>query len=121
MSPNRRRFARIVVDLPAWIESGRHRWPVTVIDLSFKGALVKIPPACQISAGTNCELGLVNTDDMARADKAFVHMDCEVRHSDGSMLRLACLQLDDASLEQLREMFACSLGDPMLEEVVFDS
>lgn len=116
MSSNRRRFARVVVDLPAWVEAGAKRWPVTVIDISFKGALVQVPPTCTVSAGMNCEMGLVNIDDMARADKAFVRMLCEVRHAQGSLVRLACLQLDDASLEQLREMFASNLGDPAFEE-----
>lgn len=116
MTANRRRFARVNVDIPAWIETEGGRWPVTVVDLSFKGALVRAPQACPVTRGMTCEMGLVNSDDMTRADKAFVRMACEVRHADGSLLRLACLQLDPDSLAQLREMFATNLGDPAIEE-----
>lgn len=109
MTDDRRRFARIVFDAPAWIDAGGVRQMVTVIDLSFKGALVKTAAPAALALGESCELSLT-----LDADGAGICMATTVKHVDGDHLGLDCVDLDLDSMTHLRRLIALNLGDPAL-------
>lgn len=112
MSDDRRRFARIGFDAPAWIERGDAApQAVAVIDLSFKGALVKPGDGGTLAAGQVCELVMALGQD---GDQ--IRMDAEVRHVDGPLLGLVCTSMDLDSMTHLRQLIALNLGDPALLE-----
>jgi fluoroacetyl-CoA thioesterase len=106
----RRRYHRIGFDAPARWERGSRHVPVTVVDLSFKGALVAWTgptPALGERGVLRVSLG---------QDGEQIRMDTEVRHVDGSLLGLACSDLDLDSMTHLRQLVSLNLGDPALVE-----
>lgn len=107
----RRRFARIGFDTPAWLEWGHQRCPVTVVDLSFKGVLVKCSAADQMKLGVHAALEVSLGGEDAR-----IRMTTEVKHIEGSLLGLACIDLDLDSMTHLRRLVTLNLGDPALVE-----
>lgn len=112
MTDDRRRFARIGFDAPAWIECAESTpQAVTVIDLSFKGALVDAGPNGKLAAGQACALVVSIGQDGEQ-----IQMDAEVRHVEGSLLGLACTGMDLDSITHLRQLMALNLGDPALLE-----
>lgn len=112
MTDERRRFHRIGFDAPAWIERpGAAPEPVTVVDLSFKGALVKAEDASRYEVGERCELVVALGED-----EAHIRMGSELKHVEGALLGLACVDLDLDSVTHLRRLIALNLGDPALLE-----
>jgi PilZ domain len=112
MTDDRRRFARIGFDVPAWIEcAGSTPQAVTVIDLSFKGALVSAGTPGALVAGQACALVVAIGQDGEQ-----IQMEAEVRHVDGPLLGLACASMDLDSMTHLRQLMALNLGDPALLE-----
>lgn len=112
MTDDRRRFARIVFDAPAWIERpGANAEAVSVIDLSLKGALVRADRQRPAVMGEQCMLRMSLAQDGAE-----ICMEAEVRHIEGSLIGLACLELDLDSVTHLRQLIALNLGDPALLE-----
>ena len=112
MTDDRRRFARIGFDAPAWIErAGVAPEAVTVVDLSFKGALVKVTDAACHTPGERCELVVTLGED-----EACIRMGSELKHIEGALLGLACVDLDLDSVTHLRRLIALNLGDPALLE-----
>ncbi len=107
----RRRFVRIGFDAPAWLERGTHRLPVAVVDLSFKGALVKCEAADTLMPG---EQGVLRVSLGKDGDQ--IRMATEVRHIEGTLLGLACTDLDLDSMTHLRRLVTLNLGDPALVE-----
>lgn len=110
MTDERRRFHRIGFDAPAWIERpGGAREAVTVVDLSFKGALVRAADPARHPVGERCELVVDLAEDEAR-----IRMSSELKRVEGDQLGLACIDLDLDSVTHLRRLIALNLGDPAL-------
>ncbi len=112
MSNDRRRFARIGFDAPAWIErAGAVPQGVVLVDLSFQGALLKPAPGQAPHLGEACVLVVSLGQD---GDQ--VRMEAEVRHVDGELIGLASTSMDLDSVTHLRRLIALNLGDPALLE-----
>ena len=54
----RRRFHRILFDAPTTIESAGQLYHTTLLDISLKGALARIPPKWQPNAGEQVTLSI---------------------------------------------------------------
>lgn len=112
MSTNRRHFARVSFEAPARLTTRTERLDVVVLDLSFKGALVRLSPGSPTPAlGTRCwiSMGLLGLDEQ-------ITLDCEVAHFSGQDLGLLCRGLDIDSMTHLRRLIELQLGDPQLLE-----
>lgn len=108
---NRRHFSRIAFHAPAELVTGHDHGKAVVVDLSLKGALVRVPGISTIAAGENCTLH-VGLGDIG----ATIRMQCTVVHVEGSYLGLACRNIDLDSATHLRRLVELNLGDAALLE-----
>lgn len=110
MTEERRRFTRIAYAAPAALVLASHRAPVAVIDLSLKGALLRVPAGAALPGiGTPCELRLA-----LGGDASAIRMPARVAHHDGRELGLECSELDLDSATHLRRLIGLNLHDPAL-------
>lgn len=109
MNQNRRHFSRVAFDAPAQLVTARERYEVKVIDLSFKGALVRVPERAALRAGMPCNLQVT----LAETD-AGIAMSTEVSHVQDGRAGLQCRSIDIDSMTHLRRLIEFQLGDPAL-------
>lgn len=108
----RRHFARVGFDAPAQLATPTERLiAVKVVDLSFKGALVRLPAGYKLSPGTRCGLNV----SLAEMDEV-ITMSTEVTHVEGTQVGLLCRGMDIDSMTHLRRLIEMQLGDPALLE-----
>lgn len=105
----RRHFSRVAFDADAVLTTTADRLAVKVIDLSLKGALLRLPVATTLSAGAPCLLE-VKLGDTSLA------MAAEVAHLHGEQVGLQCRSIDLESVTHLRRLIEMNLGDPQLLE-----
>ncbi len=82
-----------------------------VIDLSLKGAMIRLPLKTSIENGANCTVR-VQLDEMGDE----ISMDTRVAHVNGNDAGLVCLSIDLDSVTHLRRLVELNLGDPQLLE-----
>ena len=108
---NRRQFARIAFHAPADLVTSEQQQDVVVLDLSLKGALVRLPVGHKVAAGENCTLR-VRLGDL----DASIRMQGVVTHVEGLYIGLVCRNIDLDSVTHLRRLVELNLGDPQLLE-----
>lgn len=111
MPYERRHFIRVEFDAPARLIVGDAAFPVMVIDLSLKGALVQMPRGIQVSTSAPCKLCVPLNGDLVE-----ISMDMQVAYVDGHVLGLECTHSDIDSVTHLRRLIELQLGDPALLE-----
>lgn len=111
MNANRRHFSRIAFHAPAQLVFADHHDDVTILDLSLKGGLVRLPAGHRARAGENCTLHMPLPGSTTQ-----IRMQGTVAHIAGSYLGLACRNLDLDSATHLRRLVELNLGDPQLLE-----
>jgi PilZ domain len=82
-----------------------------VLDLSLKGALVRLPGAARLAAGDPCLLS-VSLSEMEVA----IAMAGEIAHVEGDRVGLLCRSIDIESITHLRRLLEINLGDAQLLE-----
>ena len=109
MSQERRQYSRIAFHAPAELILSDRNVDVVVLDLSLKGALIRLPTDTQIPDGTRCTLRL-------RLDALGDHIRMETRisHGEGRYAGLACHGIDLDSVTHLRRLVELNLGDEAL-------
>jgi hypothetical protein len=109
MTQNRRQYSRIPFQSEArlFLPDGDH--PVDVIDLSLRGALVRMSSPVFVKVGSDCTLKI-------RLDEAetTIRMDSTIVHHQGNDYGLACREIDLDSVTHLRRLVALNLGDESL-------
>ncbi len=111
MSANRRQFARIAFHSPAELTTGDGHDDVTVLDLSLKGALVRLPAGARARVGENCALRV-----RLGEPESSIRMQGTLVHIEGIYAGLACRNIDLDSVTHLRRVVELNLGDPALLE-----
>ena len=106
MTPERRRFSRILFNSSAQLLLPSGELEVEVFDLSLKGAMVRPETPAYVQMGTNGTLKL-RLDDLA----ATIRMDITIVHHQGDYYGLACRELDLDSMTHLRRLIELNLGD----------
>lgn len=106
MSAERRHFARVTFDSPARLTHATAQSDVTVLDLSFKGALVSRPDDATFTLGAACELTVM----LAGVETA-IAMSVEVAHVEPGRLGLLCRSIDLDSMTHLRRLIEVNLGE----------
>lgn len=106
MSGNRRQFTRIRFQGQArlFLADGEHA--VEVIDLSLKGALIRLLQPLFIQVGSNATLH-IRLDD----GEADIRIVATVVHHQGDTYGLACREIDLDSVTHLRRLVELNLGD----------
>jgi hypothetical protein len=109
MTPERRRFSRILFNSTAQLVLPSGELDVEVIDLSLKGAMVCPATPAYVQMGTNGTLKL-RLDDLA----ANIRMEVTIVHHRGEQYGLACREIDLDSITHLRRLIELNLGDEAL-------
>lgn len=107
----RRQYARIAFRSPAQLVSAASTLDVVVVDLSLKGALIRLPADAALQAGAICQLH-VRLDEMNDQ----ISMETRVTHVEGNNAGLLCQVIDLDSVTHLRRLVELNLGDPQLLE-----
>ena len=103
---DRRRFKRIAFDARTELSQGELTWPVKLIDLSLKGALIEKP---ETWSGNPDWHFLV---DIHLNEEVEIKMDAMLTHDDHGQLGFVCKHISLESIERLRRLIEFNLGDP---------
>lgn len=110
-SKERRHFARVSFDAPAELITVDARLKVGVLDLSLKGALLKLSGPERVAMGEPCLLSI----RLDGAEQRIV-MGAEVAHLDGDRAGLILRSIDIESVTHLRRLIEVNLGEAHLLE-----
>lgn len=105
----RRHFSRVAFDADAVLTTTADRLAVKVVDLSLKGALLRLCSPVPIAAGTPCLIEV-------KLGEARVAMAAEVAHVQGELMGVLCRSIDLESITHLRRLIEVNLGDPRMAE-----
>jgi hypothetical protein len=109
MDSERRKHARVAFHAPATLMLSDRTLEAIVLDLSLKGALVRLPVGTVMDNPAPCKLR-VQLDEML----AGIDMETCVVHLEGRCAGLRCLSIDLDSVTHLRRLVELNLGDPAL-------
>jgi hypothetical protein len=109
MSNERRHFVRVAFDAPAFLATPMALIEVEVVDLSFKGALVRVSEPAHLHKGLQCQLSIT----LAVMEVGII-MSVEVAHIAGVEIGLLCRSIDLDSMTHLRRLIELNLTDPAL-------
>ena len=109
MTNNRRQFSRVQFQSQASLYLPNGEYPVEVLDLSLKGALIKPLSEAYAKVGSNCTLK-IRLDDLGTS----IRMECTIVHRQAELYGLTCREIDLDSITHLRRLVALNLGDENL-------
>ncbi len=111
MTDERRLHSRIAFHSPAQLVFTDSTIEVVVLDISLKGALIRLPADTPIEDGAICMLHvhLSGTDDQ-------ISMEARVAHVEGRYAGLLCITIDLDNVTHLRRLVELNLGDSALLE-----
>lgn len=110
--PDRRRYTRVEFDGDAFLEQADIHLPVTVVDLSLNGVLIRTPNQYSISAEHPVDLRIDLSDDVK------IRMKAMLVHSSDRVLGFQCDTIDLESVAHLRRLIELNIDDPMAPERV---
>lgn len=106
----RRRFHRILFDAQTTIESEGIIYHTTLLDISLKGALAKIPPKWQPRAGEPVTLSIKLNEENDTA----IGMRALCAHIEADRVGFLCDEIDMDSISLLRRLVELNIGDEAL-------
>ncbi|MEE8320674.1 MAG: PilZ domain-containing protein [Gammaproteobacteria bacterium] len=107
----KRQFSRIAFDAPVHIISEGAQCNSTLLDISFKGALIRRPEHWQYKVGSSHNLIIkLNEDD------CHIDMDVTIAHIEEDHIGFHCEHIDIDSISRLRRLVELNLGDQSLLE-----
>lgn len=109
MNQERRQYSRIAFHAPAQLILGERHIDVVVLDLSLKGALIRLPADTAVDADAPCVLQLC-LDDMGDE----IRMEAKISHVNEGYAGLACQSIDLDSVTHLRRLVELNLGSEEL-------
>ncbi len=107
---DRRQFWRAAFRSPVQLVDAAGVWSAELVDISLKGALVKLPPQWPGVVDATCQIKL------KLSDVAVIIMHAVVAHIEGRRVGLRCTTMDVDSITHLRQLVALNAGDPALLE-----
>ncbi len=108
---DRRRFFRVLFDAPVTVVHDGQHIEAKLIDVSLKGALVRLPESVQqqFEGDTSLKIQL-------DAETCCIEMQGEVVHREAGQIGFQCQHIDMESITHLRRLVELNLGDPALLE-----
>lgn len=103
----RRRFTRFAFDARTELYINGSRWPVQLVDISFKGMLVKAIEPLALEVGDQLEARVI----LAK-DEIEMHLPVTLAHKEPPYLGFECGVIDIESISHLRRLVELNLGDP---------
>lgn len=111
MIQERRHFARVPYHTAARLEGPDGAHNVEVLDISMKGALLRVPEGWRMQEGGAYSLSI----PLSEVDEhEVVAMDLAVCHQEEQEIGFYCTRIDLDSLIHLRSLIEANLGDPEL-------
>lgn len=106
----RRRFSRVLFNIPATLSQGGAPWQAELMDISLKGLLLadSLPVACNLHQPFTVTIPL--------SDQAFIRMTMQLAHQEEHQTGLECISIDMDSIAHLRRLIELNLGDPKAAE-----
>ncbi len=109
-SPQEKRsFSRIAFDSEVLLSDSSGDWASTLIDISLKGILMKMPSGWQGRHGAKCRLAI-----KLHGGEVEIHMDAIVAHLEKNSAGFRCEKIEAASAVHLRRLVELNLGDENL-------
>jgi hypothetical protein len=108
---NRRKFTRIHFDAQCTLQSPDGEWPVKLIDICLKGALVESHPVIPLSIGNLVELKII-----LDGNDVVITMPARINHREDNHLGFQAMNMELSSISYLRRLVELNLGDPALLE-----
>lgn len=105
---DRRHFWRAAFHSPVQLVAASGSVSADLIDVSLKGALIKVPPTWHARIDDSCQIKLKLADD------ASILMHAVVAHVEGRRIGLRCEHMDIDSITHLRRLVELNSGDPDL-------
>lgn len=106
----RRHFSRVLFNATATLRGAGVASPCQVLDLSLKGALLRLADSQDWPPAARCTLEL----GLDGGPQANIRMDAQVAHREGSVIGLHCVAIDLDSITHLRRLVELNLGDDAL-------
>ena len=106
----RRHFSRVLFNAKATLSAQAISHACDVLDLSLKGALVRVAASEHWTPELRCKLALT----LDAGHHAVINMDCKVAHRDGNIIGLTCVEIDLDSITHLRRLVELNVGDEAL-------
>lgn len=111
----RRQHSRIAFHAPAQLILADDRQiDVLVIDLSLKGALIRLPDQTPVPPMQSNALGILHI--CLDETSTYIRMETKTAHINGQWIGLVCHNIDLESVTHLRHLVELNLGDPALLE-----
>jgi len=107
---NRRQFWRAAFRSSVQLVDAAGSMPAELVDISLRGALLKVPPQWRNQVGDTCQIKL------KLADAAVIIMRAVVAHIEGRRVGLYCESIDIDSITHLRRLVELNAGDPAMLE-----
>lgn len=107
---NRRQFWRAAFRSSVQLVDATGSMPAELVDISLKGALLKVPPQWHNEVGDTCQIKLKLADD------AVIIMRAVVAHIEGRRVGLYRESIDIDSITHLRRLVELNAGDAALLE-----
>ena len=111
MTAERRLYSRIAFQTPARLVFADCSLDVVVLDLSLKGALIRLPAKTLVENDALCMIHV----QLSKTSEQ-ISMEATVVHVEGRRAGLRCLTIDLDSGTHLRRLVEFNLGDPALLE-----
>ena len=106
VNEQRRHFFRIGFDSPARLSLADRQFAVQVVDLSLRGALLRLPHGADVEAGAAARLHV----DLDQAAGSEILMQGTVAHAKGRYAGVVCRSMDLDSVTHLRRLVELNLG-----------
>jgi hypothetical protein len=109
VNEERREFSRITFHRPSLLDVRGSRTSCELVDISLRGALVRVPDGFGWGEGEVCTL-LVRLDH----GPSTIRMSGTIAHRESSTVGVACREIDLDSIAHLRRLVEVNLADDRL-------
>ncbi len=107
----KRHFTRIHFDAIATLKTNGALWDTQIIDISLKGALVRLPENSNLEPNSEAELSLTLSDDATH-----ITMVGRITHIEKEHAGMVCTHIDVDSASHLRRIVELNTGEESLLE-----
>ncbi|MDH5356067.1 MAG: PilZ domain-containing protein [Gammaproteobacteria bacterium] len=113
---DKRRFSRIPFQSKIRLSNEKGEWFSQLLDISLKGALIKLPDNWNGAAGDQLEVEIT-----LDASEITISMSASVAHIENDHIGLSCNHIDIDSISHLRRLVELNIGDPeVLQRELFE-
>jgi hypothetical protein len=103
---DKRRFSRVPFEGTARLKIGERLLPVELLDISVRGAQVRLPAGESVNADDECRLTLTLDDSPIH-----LTLESQVRHVSEDQAGLVFVLIDVTDMQHLRRIVELNLGD----------